>query len=1274
MNAMKKHMTPVRLLSLVTALALLVSLCVVPAAAAEEPDAPVPSFVNTSGDGGADAISLTAARSFEAKIPVDMTEAEAQAAAESAVWSLDYDESQPYVDPELYPNHSQGGPLEGWLCSDGETPLFTNLSAGAETVDGQVYLTLSFDSGIYFYTTNRSTGESVPDASAPHSNGGAYLDVCGWFDLTATAGGDVLGAVEGVKVAPYDSFHTMAELYENIDAIVDYAAEHTDLYVEKFSMGSSQGDNGLESLDMPYLIIAKSEAAVDKWQAIKAQAESDPSSLIADIESGAIGDYQVPVLYSNVHANEVAASDGVITFAWMLVETAASESGTIDYDRLTGFTAAGEAELAEQMGPAGQEGSVAVPDLVAEDATYLGYIKGENADGTTATTSVPVELEKYYTIETETVDIGELLDDVFFIIVPEENVEGRTYVTRTSSGGFDLNRDNSFQTQAETQNMTRLIAEWNPVSFTEFHGRVQAFQCEPCDPPHEPNFEYDLLSEHLMAGGEALGIAAVANNDGHNSYVIPQRDYLTYTGETAADGSDQTQWLDPWDDMSTSYTPQYAMLHGTVAYTVEVPAYDEYMVQGLAYGQLGQSHYIAQNKESYLLNQTEIFERGVTNFNSDAYELVGQWFADQYDVEGAEADLFRPEYDGEGQNGNFYPECYIIPLDGANQSNLQAADDMLTYLVRNGVDVMVADEAFSYDGVEYPAGTAVISMYQAKRSVANGVLYDGTVITEWPVLYSEGITAFNYTRGFDMITCAEPAAYEAIAAACSVSDDWTAASAFSGVEGDLVVLKNASEDSTAAVNDLLRAGKSVALFTSGEYAGSYLIAYDDWQDVSEDYLLTGVGISSVQDAVSVQTLTKAPVIYISGKPAENDSGFYKSTLVSGSYQYNYDRQAMETLGFTVTDDAAQADLIIGAAALDDQALAAVKAGTPYIGYGSNAMRSAVSLFDEGQLVRETVSSNAMDALAYVTYPTDSLITASYVAEGDDVLYGYGAGYFAAIPEGAQVLVQLDGSRELLEGFLPSTGEHYQDFLDDSIQAIAYQGAGADGAQLDVVLFANTLTNKTHQRDEYNFIANAAWAAVLDGKASDAPATGYTDVPAGAWYADAVAAVTEQGLMNGTTSTTFSPSVTTTRSMLVTVLYRMAGSPDLSGENLGYPFADVDAESWYGDAVYWARLNGVANGTSSSAFSPDGTLTREQAVTMLYNYANAQGYDTTQGGMAAQEYPDFASVSSWASEAVTWAVNTGLLTGTNAGTLNPQGSASRAELATMLTRFTAGLEG
>ena len=932
--SMKQHKPLGKALSLVMACALLLSLCVFPASAAE-PAAPSVQFVNTSDDGGDNMISLTSERTFKASIPVNMTEAEAKAAAASVTWSLVRDPDQVYVDEELYPNQSQGGPLSGWLCADGETPFFSNIVSGAETVDGQVYLTVTFDNSCYF-------GD---DLSVPHVNGGYYLDVCGYFDLTAAVDGKTVGSV-ALKVAPYDNFHTMAEIYAQIDEIVSFAKENTDLYVEKFSMGKSQGDNGMESLDMPYLIVAKSKAAVDKWQQIKAEAESDPTALIEKIEDGTLGDYQVPVLYSNVHANEVAAADGVLTFAKMLVETAASETGTIDYDKLTGFTAEGEAELAEQMGPVGEEGSVAVPDLVADTATYLGYIKGEEADGTTSSASVPVDLEKYYTVETETVDVDDLLDDVFFIIVPEENVEGRTYVTRTSSGGFDLNRDNSFQTQAETQNMTQLIAQWNPVSFTEFHGRVSAFQCEPCDPPHEPNFEYDLLAEHLMTGGEALGIAAVANNDGHNSYVIPQRDYLTYTGEKTADGENQTQWLDPWDDMSTSYTPQYAMLHGTVAYTVEVPAYDDYMVEGVAYGQLGQSVYIAANKDSYLLNQTKIFERGVTNANSDAYDLVGQWFCDQYDVEGAEADLFRPEYDGEGQNGNFYPECYIIPMDGANQSNLQAAADMMEYLTRNGVKVNITEEPFTYDGVEYPAGTLIVSMYQAKRSVANGVLYDGTVITEWPVLYSEGITAFNETRGFDMVVCAEPAAYKTIAAACGDDMDYADAqayisgltSSFTGVKDAQVILMNASEDSTAAVNALLKAGKAVSLITEGQYKGSFLCSYADWQSVADDYLITGIGVES---APAAQTITKAPVIYISGKPADNDEGFVKTTLVSGAAQYNYDRQSMELLGFTVTDDASKADVIIGAAALDDQALAAVKSGTPYIGYGSNAMRSAV---------------------------------------------------------------------------------------------------------------------------------------------------------------------------------------------------------------------------------------------------------------------------------------------------------------------------------------------
>ncbi len=1244
-----------KLLSLLTASTLGLSLMpgITLAAAGEETPVKA-SFVNV-GEDGEDYINLCVPRSFQVTVPVDLTLEEAQKVAQTVEWTFDYDESQGYLDPALYPYHIEGGTLDSFTAMNGEA-LFSTPVTTAATVDGQVCLTAAFDSYVYFYNSSKNAvGETVytPDYSVRHSNGGSYMDICGWYDLNAVADGEILGGVQGVKITPYDQFHTMDELYEAIDAVVDFAAENTDLYVVKESMGMSQGDNGLKSLDMPYLIIAKDKSAVDNWKKLKAQAEADPAAVLAKLEKGSLGDFQVPVLYSNVHANETAAVDGVMKFAWMLVEAAASESGTTEYKDLTGFTAEGEAALKEQLGPVGVEGSIAVPDLVADKSTYLGFLKGTgdgSAKSGTASAwdnSTVIDLEKYYDVETVTVDMDALLDDVFFLIVPEENVEGRTYLTRTSSGGFDLNRDNSFQTQAETQNMAHFIAQWNPVSFAEFHGRGTNFQFEPCDPPHEPNFEYDLLSEHLMTGGEALAIAAVANNPSYNSYSIPQRDYLSYTGEKTADGAPQTEWTDPWDDMSTSYTPQYAMLHGTVAYTVEMAAYNDDCATAVAYGMLGQSKYIGDNKAGYLSCQTQIFQRGVTNANSDAFELVGQWFTDVYDVEGAEKDIFRPEYTGEGQNGNFYPECYIIPLDGEHQSNLKAAGEMLEYLERNGVIVSVTDKAVTYNGVEYPAGTAVVSMYQAKRSVANGVLYDGTLITGWPVLYSEGITAFDKTRGFDAIVCAEPEAYQAIAAALG-EGSWLVASQLLGESGTAnVILPNTSEDTVAAVNSLLQSGKKVSVITAGDYKGSFLISASDWEAIKDAYTVVGV---AVQGNISAKALTKAPVIYISGKPADATSGFVKATLTSGAYEYNYDRQAMETLGFTVTEDAAQADLIIGAAALDAAALSAIQSGTPYIGYGRRAIPTATKLFPEGALVRNTVSPSSMDVLAYVTYESDSMITASYVSEGDDILYGYGAAYFSAIPQGAQALIKIDGSKEPLEGFLCADGAHYDDFLNGSVQAIAYQGKDVEGNDIDVTLFANTLTNKVHQRDEYGFIANAAFAAVT---------ASFTDVSDTAWYSDTVDAIVTAGLMKGTSGTTFAPLGTIDRATLVTTLYRMAGSPTVTGE---IPFADVAEGTWYTEAVIWASEQGITNGTGTG-FQPNRALTKEETATMLCRYAagSAEG-----DNLAA--FDDGSQVSGYAQQAVNGAAGAGILSGNGSGKLEPQKTATRVELASMLLKM------
>lgn len=961
--------------------------------------------------------------------------------------SLVRDGEKDYADKELFPNQFAGGTFDQWKTQAG-TDMFTGIEYAVEEKEGKLYLNITFDSSCYFY----SGGEV--DLSVPHSNGGDYLDICGYFDISAGTS-DESGEFEigkaAVKVVPYIGFHTMEEIYSEIKQIVA-EGKANGLYAEEFSMGTSTGGR-----NMPYMIVAKDASAVSQWIDFTELAETDPAKALEMIESGNFDNIKVPVMYSNVHANEVAAADGIMDFAKKLVK-----NDTVPYDKFTGFTEAGQAQLQSEMA----QNQTAIPDLVKDTATYLGYIQDGNGK------SGPVDIEKYYTVENDEVNVSELLEDVFFILVPEENVDGRTYITRAADNGYDLNRDNSFQTTAETANMQKLIGTYNPVSFVELHGRVTDFQCEPCSPPHEPNFEYDLLSENLMGGGEAFGIAASANNDGYNSYVIPQRDYLKNTGSG-------TYWEYPWDDMSTSYTPQFAMLQGTVAYTVELPAYSSDTVLAASYGILGQADYIADVKLDYLTAQTKIFQRGVTNYNSDGFDEVGQWLCDQYDVEGAEAELFRPEFDGEGENGNFYPECYIIPMDGKNQVNIASAASMLELLARNDVKINIADKPFTYNKVEYPKGTAIISMYQAKRSVANGLLYDGTLIQSWSELYSEGITTFNEARGFDMETVADVKAYKEIKEAMGSALGYEATveytgglgSVFEGTENADVIIDNTSEESTAAVNALLKGGKIVAMITEGENKGDYICSYQDYMTIKDQYLVEAEGVYG--DKIKAQVITKSPLVYLTGAPGTKNSGYYDSPRISSS-NWNYDRVAMELMNFNITADAEVADVIAGASTVDSNAFSAIQSGKPYIGYGANT-KGMTALF--GDSFARTGVSGAMDCLGHVEYPEKTLVNSNYVSENDDIFYGYGLGYFSNVPEGAKVIVKMNKDKAPSEGFIPE-GDGYNNFINGSVQGFEYAGKDAAGNNIDVCLFANSLTHKAHQRDEYGFISNFIFSKAL----------------------------------------------------------------------------------------------------------------------------------------------------------------------------------------------------
>ena len=181
---------------------------------------------------------------------------------------------------------------------------------------------------------------------------------------------------------------------------------------------------------------------------------------------------------------------------------------------------------------------------------------------------------------------------------------------------------------------------------------------------------------------------------------------------------------------------------------------------------------------------------------------------------------------------------------------------------------------------------------------------------------------------------------------------------------------------------------------------------------------------------------------------------------------------------------------------------------------------------------------------------------------------------------------------------------------------------------------------------------------------------FLDVNEGDWFYDAVAHAYENGLMDGVGGNRFAPNSATTRAQLVTILYRLEGQPAVSGD---LPFTDVEAGTWYTNAVGWAAQNGIVNGVGDDTFAPGNDLTREQLVTILYRYAESKGYDVSASADLAG-YPDGEEIQAYAREAMAWAVAENIIRGMEDDTLKPAGNASRAQIATILMRFCEGVAG
>ena len=183
------------------------------------------------------------------------------------------------------------------------------------------------------------------------------------------------------------------------------------------------------------------------------------------------------------------------------------------------------------------------------------------------------------------------------------------------------------------------------------------------------------------------------------------------------------------------------------------------------------------------------------------------------------------------------------------------------------------------------------------------------------------------------------------------------------------------------------------------------------------------------------------------------------------------------------------------------------------------------------------------------------------------------------------------------------------------------------------------------------ISVPAFAAVDD--------TGFSDVDADSWYAEAAVYCRDNGLMSGTSATTFSPDTPMTRAMLAAVLYRLEGSPAVTGSD---SFTDTTNGAWYADAVLWASQNGIVSGYGGGLFGTNDPITREQLATILWRYSDSPSAD---GGSS---FADEGTISSWADTAVDWARSNGYINGMEGNRFAPKGQATRAQVAAILMRY------
>jgi len=313
-----------------------------------------------------------------------------------------------------------------------------------------------------------------------------------------------------------------------------------------------------------------------------------------------------------------------------------------------------------------------------------------------------IELIKTLAFE-DTEEVRAILNNVILLVYVVANPDGRVLGTRGNVLGFDLNRDFVTQSQPETRAAVRIFTQWNPMVVLDLHGFATPMLIEPCTPPHNPNYEYDLYIKWALAQAEAMEAELYAHTG--LPVEIPFRD--TEEG---------------WDDWPPIFTPMYAMYHGAYGHTLETSSRYYTGVEAHYWAVWGALKFVSENRKEMVRDQIEIFRRG---------------FLDLPQLPISEEILEQTPYEQYNYLIDF-PAAYVIPAKEPLQQSPHQAARLVNFLLFNDVQVEQASEAFELNGVVYPKGTYIVWMDQPKRGLANTILWDG-----WDISYDPGLDMYD---------------------------------------------------------------------------------------------------------------------------------------------------------------------------------------------------------------------------------------------------------------------------------------------------------------------------------------------------------------------------------------------------------------------------------------------------------------------------------------------------------------------------------------------------